>query len=293
LDEGNHVWVADGADSRDFGNVFVKFSAEWLWGRVGKWGSSVTAFLDRLVLSGNGKEEKGSRHLSAVHIACDYLVPDGIDYNELHSGLVPRKAYKCIQGTVSAGQTCYVGKRTSPVSLTVYDKGKEIVQSEKMWCLDLWGIDRSESKKVVRVEAKFSRAFWRTGLDDPAVLDSGACLGTLWKIALRKYQWRVPTDQASNRWLVHSLWQLILSDMVGNYGTRSDLQWKSSPSTRWDDLTYLERRVLPALGGWGKRRGVGENLEDVLRDILQLFADDERAAESLRFHGLELAPCPF
>jgi len=294
LDEGNHVWIADGPDARDFGNVFVKFSAEWLWARVGKWGGAVTAFLDRLVLSGNGKEVKGSRHLSAVHIACDYLVPDGIDYNELHSGMMPRKAYKCIQGTVAAGQTMYVGKRQSPVSLTVYDKGKEIVKSEKMWCLDLWGIDRSEAGNVVRVEAKFSRAFWRKGLDDPAaVLDSIACLGTLWELALRKYEWRVIDNDRVDRCTVHSFWQLVYSDMINYHGTRSDLRWVASPSTRWDDLTYLERRVLPALGGWAARRGTGENLEDVMRDILQLFASDERAAESLQFHGLDLAPCPF
>jgi len=290
--DGNHIWIADSQDSTKFGNVFVKFGSERLWSFVGKWGKLITSFLHRLVLGGHGRIE--SWHLSAVHLACDYLIPGGVDYGRFHAETVPDKMYKSLQGTEGDGRTCYLGKRQSPVSLAVYDKGKEITVSKKMWCLDLWGLDRSQVRDVVRVEARLSRAFWRKGLDDPGeVLGCRSTLSALWGLVLDKIQWRVRNGRQVNRRELHPFWALLRSDMLRLYGACADVEWRGVAGKRWDDLTYLERRVLPALVGWSELRGVSPGMSDILQDLVRFVESDPRAVECVKYRGLEMPSLPF
>jgi len=291
----NHVWISRGSDSRKFGNMLVKFSAEWLWGNQGNWGVAIDAFLDDLILRGGGDED--FRHLSRVDLACDYEMPGGFDYEEFYHGAVPGKVYKNLQGSARKGQTCYIGKRVSPVSMAVYDKGKELAESKKMWFLDVWGLDRGSVSDVVRFEARFSRSFFRAGLDDPGLLGSSsyspAHVSRLWEIALSRIEWRTRDNSRTCRQSLHPVWGQLRADMRDTYGVASAAEWRGKASTPYDDVEYLDRRVLPALAGWCSRRGHGSDLTAGLRDLLDLVESEPRAAESLLYRGLEIPCVPF
>ena len=289
---GCHVWVSDGPDARKFGNVLVKFGAEWLWSNMSDWGGAITRFLDDLVLRGNGVESW--RQLSRVDLACDYLMPGGLDYRGLLAGAFPEKMKKAYVGSPADGETVYIGNRKGELSVVVYDKGKELRRSLKLWCLDLWGIDRSRVSDVVRVECRFTRAFWRKGLDDPSVvLGSSGCISALWELALDRVQWRIADGRQVNHRVVHPFWLRLRADMAGVYGAACDVRWVKKPSGHWDDVTYLDKRVLPALAGWCERRGLGDDLAAGLRDVLSLVESDPLASECALYRGLVAPSAPF
>jgi hypothetical protein len=105
-------------------------------------------------------------------------------------------------------ETYYCGSPDSPVQLRIYNKGKEILKSNKQWFLPLWKTDDPEG--VWRVEFQLRRPFlkqYRINTLDDLVEKIAA----MWEYLTEEwFSLRLPDNDKAERRTIHPWWQAVL-----------------------------------------------------------------------------------
>ena len=132
-------------------------------------------------------------------------------------------------------ETFYVGKKSSPIQLRIYDKEKEIKKkgTEERWLL-LWSVD--DSQDVWRIEFQIRRQilkqYWIYTIDD--IRDKKA---DLWKYVTGEWlSLRCLDNENQARRTIHEFWKKVQSclEYFGpEKGSKRKYEKKKATSIRW------------------------------------------------------------
>ena len=179
--------------------------------------------------------------VSRVDLAADFLLPEGLSHSFLYSHLVP--SHRKLQ-SISLNQnleTFYVGAKSSPIQMRIYDKAKEILTSSyKTWFGSLWGLETIAD--VWRVEFQLRRPVLRE-LQINTLEEFLEKRASIWKYLTEEWaSLRLPDDSNTTRRTVHPFWKAV-QEAGSSWGDATKMQRVKSPPT-FD----LDRKIAVILG---------------------------------------------
>ena len=145
-----HLFIATTNPADKYPNVFVSFNSETLWALdIEKAVDLVRHDLSHF----NCKVQRIQP--SRVDLAIDYLLPSGLSLDFIMQHKVCRSRGVSHYADDTTLETFYAGAPGGDIRLRIYDKGKEVMKSGKLWFLHLWGVDSPDN--VWRVEYQVRR----------------------------------------------------------------------------------------------------------------------------------------
>jgi len=132
------------------GNVYVSIASQAIW-KYGLRGAVQLVVSQIGRLGGYVRASKPSR----CDVCVDLHIPGGLTEAFLQSHRVSVSDKN--QGIRERDdlETYYVGAKSSPIMLRIYNKGVEVAKSNKLWFLDVWGKESPED--IWRVEFEIRR----------------------------------------------------------------------------------------------------------------------------------------
>ena len=183
-------------------NVYVTILSSVLWHE------NLSAILDLLEfdLSHFGGIIEGIQP-SRCDLCADFKLeaPPPFSFFESHRVSLTRKTRVYLGGDIL--ETYYSGAASSPAQTRIYDKGKEIQESNKQWFLPLWGLD--DATNVWRVEFQLRRPFLHSyrikSLDDLFQK-----IGDMWgHLTTEMFSLKIPDNDKAERRTVHPWWEAV------------------------------------------------------------------------------------
>lgn len=244
----------------DTPNVFVSLNSELLW-HQGERGAVELVQKELADLAGGTVHEC---RMNRCDLTADLLLPGGVTDGFVRELAVSRVRNKRIFLDSDQMQTLYVGAANSDISLRIYNKSEELIHSQKLWFLPLWGL--TENADVWRFEFQIRRPMLKA-CQINSVDDLMARRGELWKyltddwFSLR----RLDNENVSRR-TMHPLWQIVqeCSDRFGP-AVESIRRTRSRPST---DSHRVVKQAAASLVGFAAREGESE-LEAALQTLTE------------------------
>jgi hypothetical protein len=261
-------------------NAFASLNAQTLWGN---WlaGSMIIVQQRLAMLGGVTERMKPSR----CDLCADFHIPSRVSVDYLHSRRVPRH-YET--RTIMAGEdleTWYVGGTKSPVRLRIYDKGREILKSQKLWFADIW--ERDSVHDVWRVEFQLRREFLRR-FKIESLDDLEQRLRPLWEyLTCSWFELREHDDSHTTRRTVAPWWRAV-QDVARVFGEQFSLERRELTPTA--DVAWYVAHIAGCLKGVAARRRK-DRLDDALEDLealLRAHIDTTAFAEAVRVKSLQL-----
>jgi len=275
-----HVFLGRGRFAGAHPNVQVSVNARALWLRGPRECVSVAeSIIHRL----KGFIQRVC--VSRCDLAADFHVPGGLSFDYLRECLVTQA--NSLRPFIKDGrlQTLYVGAKSAPVQLRIYDKSAEIEsRGEKTWLCEVYGTDERED--VWRVEFQLRRDFLRS-MGVNGLSDLAREAGGLWRYLTDKWcSLRLPDDGNTSRRAVCGFWlavQALAEDFGGSLRVQR-LRRESQPETP----ERFIRRTWKGLAAYAARFGIAD-VDDALSHLTDhVRAAGTRAEFDRLYHGARI-----
>jgi len=209
-----HLYLASSKEYGTSPNVYVSINSSALWHlKIG----CLLELLEFDLAHFGGTIERIQP--SRVDLCADFRLdaPLSFPFLEAHRIARSRKTETFMDGTTL--ETFYCGAPGAPMRLRIYDKGKEICKSNKLWFATLWNTD--DLNGIWRVEYQIRRSVLRQFRikDLDGLLEM---LGSIWQYLTSEwFSLRIPDNDKAERRTVHPWWQAVqgcgalLGDNIG------------------------------------------------------------------------------
>ncbi|MEK6257897.1 MAG: hypothetical protein AABP62_04690 [Planctomycetota bacterium] len=260
----------------EISNVFVSLSSELLW----QCGEEAAIELVKSELSALAGGTVHECRMSRCDLAVDVLLPGGLTDDFIRSHAVSHAQLHRLFVNLDRLETMYVGGTGSDLLLRIYDKSTQIVKSEKLWFLPLWGLEKSAD--VWRFEFQVRRPVLKA-LGINSLSDLLARRADLWEYLTGNwFTLRVLDNPNASRRTIHPLWQM-LQKCVQLFGPTTAPLHRRSPQSSLDPRRSI-RQAAGALIGLAARTNAA-TLDDALQELTdgirqefesRSFEDDRR-----------------
>lgn len=266
------IFIAKSDQYKNSPNVYVSLSSALLWHE------SFTTILELLTF--DLEHFGGTIELiqpSRCDLAVDYRLtaPLNMPFLEQHAVSRSRKVSTHINSGIL--ETYYCGSPAAPVRLRIYDKGKEILLSNKLWFLPLWQTD--DPTNIWRVEFQLRRTFLHQYRIDN-LNDLWDTIGDIWAyLTTEWFSLRLPDNDKAERRTVHPWWAAVqmCGELLGvNNGERRCFD-SDTPQQIDKILPHVFSRMITiaALSGIKDRK-------ESIKMLLELL---DRYGSDALFHG--------
>ena len=212
-------------------NIYISFTSEAL-----HWELSEIELIELVTKDIQSLGGSVLRHtISRCDLYADFRIPCGLSLEFLKSHMVGKAQHTSHYMDGDLLETFYVGKKSSPIQLRIYDKEKEIKKkgTEERWLL-LWSVD--DSQDVWRIEFQIRRQilkqYWIYTIDD--LRDKKA---DLWKYVTGEWlSLRCLDNENQARRTIHEFWKKVQSclEYFGpEKGSKRKYEKKKATSIRW------------------------------------------------------------
>jgi len=183
-------------------NVYVRISAESLW--LQGLGEAINQPFDDL-REFHGEITK--QLVSRCDLCADFSLPEPPTLDFLKAWMVSRSNSTRHYEKNGQLETFYAGQGGAKIQVRIYDKGKEILKSQKLWFSKIWG--GGKHKHIWRVEFQLTRpALKDFGVD--TVEDLCREAGGIWSYLTHNwFSLRNPENGRQNRREIHPWWQAV------------------------------------------------------------------------------------
>jgi hypothetical protein len=201
-------------------NIYVSFTSEALHSGLSEFELIELVTQDIKSLGGSVLRHKISR----CDLYADFRIPGGLSLEFLKSHMVGKSKHTNHYMEGNLLETFYVGKKSSPIQLRIYDKEKEIKKkgNEERW-LSIWSVD--DPQDVWRIEFQIRRKvldeYWIDTIDDLKIKKSD-----LWKYVTGEwFSIRCLDDENQARRTIHEFWKKVQS-CIEYFGSESGAKRK-------------------------------------------------------------------
>lgn len=264
-----HVYIAISDKFGSSPNVYVSLLAEPIH-HVGI--SILLELLEIDLLNFGGTIEQICP--SRVDLFADFWLPTPLTLPFIKRHQVSRSRKSRIIMNGEELETYYCGSTCSPIQLRIYDKGKELLKSDKKWFLPIWGLDDPDG--VWRVEFQLRRPLLHQ-YRIKTLGDLWANLATIWEYLTGEwFTLRLPDNDKTERRTIHPWWQAVrecgerlgyLRDTRRSYSCDSVEQINTS-------LAHVVGRVITIAA----RKGIKDSKEAIefVSQLLHMKLDEEK-----------------
>lgn len=225
-----------------------------------------------------------------VDICADFYIEDRLTSEFLQQSIVAKSTHRRTEVEADDLETYYVGNRKSPVSLRIYDKGREVLKAgNKLWFRDIW--DRPAAD-VWRFEYQIRRKTLKQfSINSCNSLTTG--LPALWKYLTSDWSsLRIRSkNQNISRCPLHPLW-LDVQKAGKTFGELINLNRDLSKGDM--PVVWYVKHIYGCLKGYAARKRIN-SLEDALaelRDDIPIHASPEDWDEAIRIASIQLGYLP-
>lgn len=264
-----HIYVAISDKPGISPNVYVSINAETLW-HVGL--STILELLEFDLGNFGGTIERIQP--SRVDLCADFKLSEPLTFSLLEILRVSRTRKIRMIMNGGALETYYSGSADSPVQVRIYDKGKEILKSNKQWFLPLWGLD--DPAGVWRVEFQLRRSFLHQyrintleGLWDK--------IGAMWAYLTDEwFSLRLLDNDKAERRSVLPWWQAV-QECRDRFGDLADTK-RTFTSDSVEPIKKTVAHIIGRLVSIAAQSGIKDRKEAIkhLSEILHKSTDDEK-----------------
>jgi len=216
-------------------NAYASFNSEAIWS-MGIIEVVKCLWLDLHAMGGEFKNLKPSR----CDLCVDLHIPGGLSREFIESFKISRS--RKTNDFMDSGklETFYVGAKSAPIILRIYNKGVEIKTkaTEQRW-LNIWGVEDSTDMWRFEFEVK------RTALKQFNIntfLDLENAIADLWRYLTEEwFSLRYHDNEKSERRTVHPMW-LDVQNCGEQFGSRSGIK-RTYPNTYKRSLNFYSIRI--------------------------------------------------
>ena len=264
-------------------NVYISFTSEALHWEYSELELIELVTRDIEAFGGHVIEHKISR----CDLYADFRIPSGLSSEFIESHMVRKATHTSQFMNRDLLETFYVGQKSSPLQLRIYNKEKEIKKkgNAERWLL-IWSTD--DARDVWRIEFQIRRQvlnqYWIDTIDD---LKSKKA--DLWKYLTGSwFSLRCLDDENQARRTIHQFWEKVQGCIVffgSESGAKRKYEKKKAISMRW----HLSRIVnlLITCAAITKDYDPGSCWLDVSNRFIP-FLDKEDFSERARKKSIEL-----
>lgn len=184
-------------------------------------------------------------------------------------------------------QTFYVGAKSSPIQIRIYDKGVEIRKyGTKLWFSVVWGIE--DFTRVWRIEYQLRRPTLKSfRIDSPDDLLNKS--GALWKYLTEQwFSLRLPDNETTTRRTVHPFWKDVqaVAHQFGIPTISLDRDLSTVPADVKTCLSQIKGRIMT----FAARTGCNswEEACELLKIELSLIVNDKQFMDLLQTKKIQL-----
>ncbi len=201
-----HGFISIAESAAHSPNIYISFASEALHWELSE--------IELIELVTKDVESFGGRviehKISRCDLYADFRVPDGLNLEFLRNYMVGKAKHtsQFLNGDVL--ETFYVGEKSSPIQLRIYDKGKEIEKkgSKARWLL-IWFVD--DPQDVWRIEFQIRRQILKQ-YQINSINDLQNKKADLWKYATGEwFSLRCLDDGNQARRTIHEFWKKVQS----------------------------------------------------------------------------------
>gem|GEM_PF-517618 len=257
-----HLWLADRETPlENTPNVYVSLKAKFLWTCPLH---EVIRSLDECITDLGGRLRKIVP--SRCDMTADFQIAGGLSaqFIETHLVSTARKNSQYRDGSML--ETFYIGAKSSPVQLRLYNKTREILDGngEKLWFKEIWNLASCDN--VWRVEFQLRRTLLREfGIHNISDLEARA--GGVWDYLTTQFcSLRRPDNPNVSRRTTHPFWTAVC-ECGPLFGPVMNIQRDLSNGV--SDASVYVSRAAGCLAGYAARRRIPE-----LDEALVEFASD-------------------
>lgn len=276
-----HLYFAKTKEPGESPNVYVSINAAVLWHETF---STILELLacDLDHFGGTIDRIQPSR----CDLSADFRLDPPPDLAFLENHKVSRSRYVNTHSTGGTLETFYSGSPGAPVRLRIYDKGKEILKSNKLWFLNLWQTD--DPANIWRVEFQLRRTFlhqYRIATLD----DLWKKIGDIWEYLTSEwFSLRLSDNDKVERRTLHPWWVAVqeCGSLLGvNQGERRTYD-SDNPQEVKKILPHVYSRMITiaALSGIKDRK---ESIHNLLA-LLERHGTEETFSTKLNEKLLKL-----
>jgi len=226
-----HCFISIAQSASRSPNFYISFTSEALHWELSEIELIELVTHDVESFGGHVTEHKISR----CDLYADFRIPGGLNLEFLKSHMVGKAKHTSHFMNGDLLETFYVGQKSSPIQLRIYDKEKEIKKkgSEERWLL-IWFVD--DPKDVWRTEFQIRRTILKE-YQINTINDLRNKKADLWKYVTGKwFSLRCFDDENKARRTIHEFWKKVQSciEYFGSeQGSKRYYEKKKAISINW------------------------------------------------------------
>jgi len=232
-----HCFISIAESASHSPNIYISFASEALHWELSE--IELIELVTRDIESLGGIVTK--HKISRCDLYADFRIPGGLNFDFLRDYKVGKvkKTNPHLNGEEL--ETFYVGEKSSPIQLRIYDKGKEIKKkgSKERWLL-IWSVD--DPQDVWRIEYQIRRPvlkqYWIDTIDDLRNKKAD-----LWKYLTGEwFSLRCLDNENQARRTIHPFWKKVQSciEYFGSeIGAKRKYEKKKATSIRWHVSRFI------------------------------------------------------
>lgn len=274
-----YISISD--EYQDTPNVYVTILSSVLWHE------NLSTILDLLEfdLSHFGGTIE-SIQPSRCDLCADFKLeaPPSFSFLESHRVSLTRKTRVYLGGDML--ETYYSGAASSPAQTRIYDKGKEIQESNKQWFLPMWGLN--DPTNVWRVEFQLRRPFLHS-YRIKTLDDLWQKIGDMWgHLTMELFSLKIPDNDKAERRTIHPWWEA-----VQGCGERfGDLSGAKRTFTS-DSMEPIQRSLAHICGrlvSIAAQKGIKDRAKAILHleELIYARMDDEKFRSEYKKKSIKL-----
>ena len=277
-----HCFISIAESASRSPNIYISFTSEALHWELSEIELIELVTHDIESFGGHVTEHKISR----CDLYADFRIPGGLNLEFLKSHMVGKAKHTSHFMNGDLLETFYVGQKSSPIQLRIYDKEKEIKKkgNEERWLL-IWFVD--DPKDVWRIEFQIRRTILKQYQID-SINDLRNKKADLWKYVTGEwFSLRCLDNENQARRSIHQFWkkvQLCIEYFGSAEGAKRYYEKKKATSIRW----HLSRIVNLLIACAAILKDYDpESCSIKVFDRILLFVDREEFKEKARKKSVE------
>jgi hypothetical protein len=276
-----HIYIAISEHYGSSPNVYVSINSEVLWHE------GISTILELLDID-LGMFGGIIRHVqpSRCDLCVDFKLDSPLTYSFLEILRVSRSRKVRMISNGNDLETYYCGSPDSPVQARIYNKGLEIMKSNKQWFLPLWGLDDPDG--VWRVEFQLRRTFLKqykiNTLDD-----LWHKIGAIWEYLTGEwFSLRYQDKSKSERCTVHPWW-LAVQECRERFGDMSNAR-RTFTSDALEPIQHTLAHIIGRLISIAAQSGIKDRKEAIehLCRLLYKGTNDDKFTHEYRKRSVKL-----
>lgn len=276
-----HFYLAKSTQYGNSPNVYVSISAAALWHLEL---STIMELIHYDLSSFGGTVDRIQP--SRVDLCADFRMDNSPSFAFLEEHRVSRsrKVNPYLSGSIL--ETYYCGSTAVPVRVRIYDKGKEVMKSNKQWFRSLWGVDAEAN--VWRVEFQLRRLVLKQ-FRVKTLDDLWHYIGAIWEyLTFHWFSLRLPDNEKPERRTFHPWW-MDVQECRYRFGESINIK-RTFVTDTVEPIEHTLAHIMGRTISIAAQKGIIDRKEAIahLSDLLIKKSDDEKFASEYQKRVIRL-----